>query len=101
MYNVSVDADAFLDIDGYSMESAEESCPPPLNSDVASKPQLERFACKLASILFYIEVCVKCIQRCQTFNFGIRQQGRRAKDLSVTHFVCVLDKKGLGSLASL
>lgn len=55
----------------------------------------------LASILFYIEVCVKCIQRCQTFNFGIRQQGRRAKDLSVTHFVCVLDKKGLGSLASL
>lgn len=101
VYNVSVDADAFLDIDGYSMESAEESCPHPLNSDVASKPQLERFACKLASILFYIEVCVKCIQQCQTLNFGIRQQGRRAKDLSVTHFVCVLDTKGLDSLASL
>ena len=100
VYNVSVDADAFLDIDGYSMESAEESCPP-LNSDVASRPQLERFACKLASILFYIEVCVKCIQRCQTLNFSIRQQGRRAKDLSVIHFLCVLDKKGLDSLASL
>ncbi len=54
VYNVSVDADAFLDIDGYSMETAEESCPPPLSPAVASKPQLERVACKLAFMLRFV-----------------------------------------------
>ena len=56
MYNVSVDADAFLDIDGYSMESAEESCPPPLNSDSSNRLYLEKkgIACGWKHFFFQI-----------------------------------------------
>ena len=43
----------------------------------------------------YVEVCVKCIQ--YAFNDVKRSisasDSRRAKHLSVTHFVCVLDKE--------